>query len=149
MRRLLLLSIVSLTAAASVAAPPRNRLESPRSRLAGFPGDSIDLSVMTFTVDGDTVSREAFFNLDRNRIRTLTVIPAPANLIEVEPREAAMAPLPADSLPADIVYVIDGAVADRAAYTALPASAIASVAIVRGGKPRIEITTHRAGRRTR
>lgn len=138
-----------MIAAASVAAPPRNRLESPRGRLAGFPGDSIDLSVMTFTVDGDTVSREAFFNLDRTRIRTLTVIPAPANLIEVETREAALAPLPADSLPSDIVYVIDGVVADRTAYSALPASAISSVAVVRSGKPRIEITTRRAARRPR
>lgn len=144
MRRFVFLAVASLMGAASVSAdPPRPRFESQRGLLAGFPGDSIDLSVMTFTIDGDTVSRDAFFSLDRKSIRTLTVTPAPANLIEVETHAAAMTPLAPDDLPADIVYVINGRVADRVAYTRLKPSEIASVAIVKGAPPRIEVTTVR------
>ena len=145
MRRLFLLPIVAFSAAGALFAssePPRTtHFVSKGGRLVVFPADSLDLSVMTFTIDGDTVSREEFFKLDRNQIRTLEVTPAPANLIEVETHAAAMQPLQPDSLPGEIDYVVDGVVVDRAAYSSIPPSAIASITVFKGVRPRMIIPT--------
>lgn len=142
MRRLLLLPLAAVMAAGAIFASDNpDRSFNDTKLLAGFPADSIDLSVMTFTIDGDTVSREEFFRLHRSEIRTLAVIPAPANLVEVETYAAAMTPLQPDSLPADIDYEVDGKIVDRAAFSAVPSSAIRSLAIVKGGRPRIIIVT--------
>lgn len=102
---------------------------------------------MTFTIDGDTVSREEFFKLDRGQIRTLEVTPAPANLIEVETHAAALMPLMPDSLPGEIDYVVDGVVVDRAAYTSIPPSAIVSITVVKAPRPRMIITTTKGTKR--
>lgn len=106
-----------------------------------FPGDSLDIAAATFTVDGDTVSRETFFRLDRSEIATLTVTPLPANLISITTRAANAAPLDASLLPDDVDYVIDGAASTREAFSALSPDEISSMVVVRRPRPRIEIIT--------
>ena len=131
------------SAIALTASPrhPRHPFASQGGRLMVFPGDSLDLAAATFTIDGDTVSRETFYALDRSEIATLTVTPLPANLIAVTTRAAQAAPLDAAMLPDDVDYVIDGVQATREAFTALAPEAISSMAVVRGPRPRIEIIT--------
>lgn len=140
-----ILAALGLTAAAIVltAAPrhPRNPFVSQGGRLMVFPGDSLDIAAATFTIDGDTVSRETFFRLDCSGIATLTVTPLPANLIAVTTRAAHAAPLDASLLPDDVVYVIDGAASTREAFSALSPEEISSMVVVRGPRPRIEIIT--------
>lgn len=131
-----------------VANPDIPLFDSRGGQMIVFPGDSLDLSQATFTIDGDTVDRDIFFHLDRRDIQTLTVTPAPANLIEVVTRRAAQQPLEPEELPEDIDYVVDGTIVDRAAFTAIPPRAITSMAIVKGERPRIEITTKRGPRHT-
>lgn len=144
MRSLIILCLAAIAAGGTLylfAEPEHRHFVSERGSMMVFPGDSLDLSVMTFTIDGDTVTREQFFSLDRNQIRTLTVTPAPANLIEVETMAAAMAPLEPDSLPADMDYVVDGTIVDRAAFSAIPPKSIVSIVVVKADRCRMEITT--------
>ncbi len=46
-----------------------------------------------------------------------------------------MQPLQPDSLPGEIDYVVDGVVVDRAAYSSIPPSAIASITVFKGVRP--------------
>lgn len=150
MHRFLLLTLLAAASAAPLAAdPPHHVYTSERANMMVFPADSLDLSIMTFTVDGDTVSRQEFIDLDPCNIRRLTVIPAPANLIEVETRTAAMKPLSPEDLPSDILYIIDGLVADREAFTALPSEVIRAIAVVKGPRPALVVTTKTAPRHHR
>lgn len=142
-RRIAAICLAAIAAGATLifALPQRPLFSSERGAMMVFPGDSLDLAQMTFVVDGDTVTREQFFRLDRKEIRTLTVTPEPANLIEVVTRRAAMQPLEPDSLPADVDYIVDGTIVDRAAFSDIPADAISSLVVVKGPRCRIEVTT--------
>lgn len=122
-------------------APGSPSFVSHGGRMMVFPADSLDLSSMTFVIDGDTVSRDCFMKLDRMAIRTLTVIPSPANLIEVETRGAALEPLPADTLPGEIVYAVDGKVVDRRVFDRVSPAAIRSLTVRKGSPLRMEIVT--------
>lgn len=151
MRTLIMAFLATAVAGGAIyifAEPERPLFTAERGRMIVFPGDSLNLSEMTFTVDGDTVTREQFFSLDRRMIRSLIVTPAPANLIEVETRRAAMMPLEPDSLPADMDYIVDGTIVDRAAFSSVPSESIVSIAIFKGERPRMEVTTKRAPKRT-
>lgn len=143
MRLILAVIATALAAAAIPALPSRQHLSAERGRLLVFPGDSLDMASVTFVVDGDTVSRDSFFTLRRADIHTLTVTPAPANLVEVTTHRAAARPLDAADLPDAIVYVIDGDTVGREAFTALPPDDIAAIVTVRSCPPRIEVTTAR------
>lgn len=138
----LILAIIAIAGAALLSAVPgRQVISAEHGRLLVFPGDSLDMASVTFTIDGDTVSRDSFFTLRRPDIRSIIVTPAPANLVEVTTRRAAMCPLLPDDLPADILYIVDGDTIDREAFTAIPSADIVSMVMVRAHPPRIEITT--------
>lgn len=141
MRVILAIAALAASTLLLAVAPQHKVVDTERGHLLVFPGDSLDLSLVTFTIDGDTVSRDSFFTLCRDDIRTLSVTPAPANLVEVTTRAFAMRPLLPEELPDDIEYVIDGKAVDRVTFTSLPADDIISLVMVRAARPRIEITT--------
>ncbi|MDE7236428.1 MAG: hypothetical protein K2N66_01230 [Paramuribaculum sp.] len=142
-RRVAATCISAIAAGATIilALPQRPLFSSERGAMMVFPGDSLELAEMTFMIDGDTVTREQFFKLDRKDIRSLIVTPEPANLIEVVTRRAAIQPLEPDSLPDDVDYIVDGTIVDRTAFTDIPANAISSLVVVKGPRCRIEVTT--------
>ncbi|MCM1029119.1 MAG: hypothetical protein NC342_05235 [Pseudoflavonifractor sp.] len=134
--------ILAATAIAGTFARHHRRIfTSQGGNMIVFPGDSLDLAAATFTIDGDTVCRDTFFMLDRSEIRSLTVTRSPANLIEVVTERAATRALDPSELPEEVDITVDGTQVDRAAFTAIPPEAILSMTIIKGLRPRIEVTT--------
>ncbi|MDE7151496.1 MAG: hypothetical protein K2O27_04455, partial [Candidatus Amulumruptor sp.] len=66
-RRVAATCIAAIAAGATLilALPQRPLFSSERGAMMVFPGDSLELAEMTFMIDGDTVTREQFFKLDR------------------------------------------------------------------------------------
>lgn len=133
---------MAISAATSFAQQRSNRIFATEGgRMIVFPGDSIDLSTLTFIVDGDTVSRSTFTAIDPAEIHSLTITKGPANCIEMVTTEAHQSPLGADEMPVSVTYEVDGVEVDRSAVRTLPVDSISRIQVVRGPRPRLIIST--------
>lgn len=133
---------LALSAMSTFAQQRGNRIFATEGgRMIVFPGDSIDLSTLTFIVDGDTVSRSVFTAIDTERIHSLTITKGPANCIEIVTTEAHSRPLSVEEMPVSVTYEIDGLEVDRSKVRSLPVDSISAIRVVRGPRPRLVITT--------
>ncbi len=107
-----------------------------------FPGDSLDISAMTFMIDGDTVSREAFTAVNVNNIYSITVTKGPANCIELVTLRSMQTPLDPDTLSSrQITMTLNGVEVGADVLSSLPADSVRKVVVVKGRNPAIMIST--------
>lgn len=106
-----------------------------------FPGDSVDISAMTFIVDGDTVDRNSFTAIDPENIHSLTVTKSPANCIEVVTVKANETPLPGDTISDIVTTMVDGVAVDPEVLRTLPSDSVRKVTLVKGPRPVVMVST--------